>query len=240
MKKLILVLCLTFIGLSLAAQEDKKAPYLKSTVKVGTKATLKAKPLVVLKFKNEELDLGFENGESVLSSFPSDAVHSVDVFKTAPSTEKYGERGKNGVVVVTLKNNDDNKALFKKLKAGKPLPTLIKTNVDVGVDSKTSLSLHPSIEVVDGVIKFKGDNSSRYFSTDVQPTVAVSFKGQRVILNESIGTLSMVDMNLAKSIDLIRSTDASPESKNILILVELKENSKAKKFFRKLKRAQKK
>ncbi|MBO3700514.1 hypothetical protein [Roseivirga sp. E12] len=238
MGKLTFALFFTFMGLSLTAQNTQKAINQKPGVLVNSRDSSDIKPLIILKVDSDELDLGFENGEEILSGISTEAVRSVDVLKAGSDTGKYRERGKNGVVIVTLKSNEDNKTLFKKVKSGKSLPTLVKTDVKVEIDNKTSFSLHPSVEVIDGVIKFKGNTTKRWFATENTPPIALSFKGNRIIAGQPFA-LDMVDMQLIESIEFIQSTDGNPKAGYALVLLELKESARAKRFFRKLKRAQK-
>ena len=40
---------------------------------------------------------------SDLSKYNSEAIQSITVLKDAAATEKYGEKGKNGVIILKLK-----------------------------------------------------------------------------------------------------------------------------------------
>lgn len=235
MKKLILTLCLTFIGLSLFGQNEKKTPYLKSKVRVGTKATLEVKPLVILKFNDEELDLGFENGEDVLSSFGAELMESIEIYKDGASTEKYGERGKNGVVLVTLKSNNDNKVLFKKLKSGGQLPSLIKTDVDISVSEKTSFSLDPSRFFENGKLNIRGKSQLR--TGDINPVIILELGNEQIQLDK-LSDLERFDVKYLRSINVMKSKTDKNDTDTIV--VDLVKNSKTKRLFRKLKRSLKK
>jgi|GEM_PF-4092340 len=234
MKKLILVTCLVFTAISLFGQSGNTGSDRNSEI------NLELKPLIILKFNNQELDLGFENGEGVLSSFGPELMKSLEIYKKGATTEKYGERGKNGVVVVTLKNGNDSREIFKRLKSGESLPILINTKVDKEANNHTAISLPPSIEVVGGVIKFKGEKPT-WLTTDntKQISIAVALAGKRVVLDD-LQQLRPVNEVPVKSIELIQTTETTAEQYYDMLLVTLKKNSVGKRFFRKLKRSLKK
>ncbi|RZK60842.1 MAG: hypothetical protein EOO95_17385, partial [Pedobacter sp.] len=51
-------------------------------------------------------------------------IQSVSVLKDAAATSLYGDKGKNGVLIITTKNNDFRKASYTELKLDTNTPTL--------------------------------------------------------------------------------------------------------------------
>jgi hypothetical protein len=50
---------------------------------------------------------GKETDETELSKLKADAIHSFRIYKDAAAVKKYGEKGKNGVIVIETKGNED-------------------------------------------------------------------------------------------------------------------------------------
>ena len=89
------------------------APLTGSTIRVGSSAN-NIEPNVSIKMDNGNPDttplyiVSTPDGEKELAGFenikPED-IQSINVLKDKSATSKYGEKGKNGVIIITLKKN---------------------------------------------------------------------------------------------------------------------------------------
>jgi len=59
------------------------------------------KPLIIID--------GKEANENIIKALKTTSIESVNILKDASAIKKYGEKGKNGVIVIILKNGDDEK-----------------------------------------------------------------------------------------------------------------------------------
>lgn len=86
---------------------------LKEAVEVNEDSNVK--PLIKIRStgpqeKNTPLYIidGKESSEKVLQNLNPDSVESIYVLKDDSATKKYGEKGENGVVIISLKKNKDS------------------------------------------------------------------------------------------------------------------------------------
>ena len=68
-------------------------------------------PLYVIKNGGKYLKLKFSGGKSPLSTISNDAIAEVEVLKNTSATDVFKEDGKNGVIILTLKEQDLQKTL---------------------------------------------------------------------------------------------------------------------------------
>ncbi len=69
-----------------------------------SRANMLGSPLTIVKYgKKELLSRDFKNN-SVLKIINPNDISSIDILKDKESIEKYGEDGKNGVIIVTIKD----------------------------------------------------------------------------------------------------------------------------------------
>jgi TonB-dependent SusC/RagA subfamily outer membrane receptor len=95
MKKIIYIFALLlFVGYSSFAQETKKEGSIKLINQNTSQQNLPA-PLYIL----DEVEMPSND----LGSLKSDDIESIQVLKEGKAIEPYGEKGKNGVVIITTK-----------------------------------------------------------------------------------------------------------------------------------------
>lgn len=88
------------------------APLDQSAIKKENKEVkfnVSRKPVVQITLQNKEKPLYIINGEmlnSIPESISPDDIESISVLKDSSAIDAYGERGRNGVVVVTMKQNN--------------------------------------------------------------------------------------------------------------------------------------
>lgn len=64
-------------------------------------------PLYVVKVDNKSLEFDARKKQNLdLNSIDPNSINSVSVLKGEDAIEKYGEKGTNGVVIITIKNFD--------------------------------------------------------------------------------------------------------------------------------------
>lgn len=239
MKRLLIASFLILVALHIQAQSP--------IVKINdldlkkTKTELDSlKPLVTVELKGEKFLVDYIDSEDILNAISTKSIKSIGVIKGMSATNLYGEKGTNGVISLTLFDTESNVAFFEKLKNGKALPSLINTDVNVGVDDKTSFSLSPSQNIENGKIETTGKSWLRLQENN--PLVRLRLNGEEVELDQ-LSKLDKLDMNLIKSIDVqryVEDKDNLNSDGRDVISVSLKKTSKTRRFFRKLKRAQKK
>ncbi len=103
MKRLIytFTLLLLFVGIASFAQETKKEGTIKQTNQNATQQNL-ANPLFVL----DDVEMIGND----LGSIKPEEIESIDVLKEKKAVEPYGEKGKNGVVIITTKKYKEKKS----------------------------------------------------------------------------------------------------------------------------------
>ena len=239
MKRLLIVSLLLIATLHIQAQSPRVKISDLELEKTKTKLD-SLKPLVSLELKGEKFLVDYLDSEEVLNGISPNSIKSIGVIKGVSATNLYGEKGVHGVIYLTLLNTESNVALFEKLKNGKTLPSLINTDVNVGVDDKTYFSLSPDQNIENGKIETSGKGwLSRQ---ENNPLIRLRLIDEEIELDQ-LSKLDKLDMSLIKSIDVQRHV----EGKDNLnsggrdgIKVTLIKAPKTKKFFRKLKRAQNK
>lgn len=238
MKRLLIASFLILVSLHIQAQSP--------TVKISdldlkkTKTELDSlRPLVAVELKGEKFLIDYLDSEYILNAISPKSIKSIGVIKGMSATNLYGEKGINGVISLRLLDTESNVAFFEKLKSGKTLPSLINTDVNVGVGDRTSFSLSPSQNIENGKIETTGKSWLRLQENN--PLVRLSLSGEEVELDQ-LSKLDKLDMNLIKSIDVQRHVegkdDLNSDGRDV-IRVTLIKTPKTKRFFRKLKRAQK-
>lgn len=111
---------------------------------IKTRGTKDGQPLIVLDGKIIEVskDVNFEtmNSEEQFSSLLNinvEDIESITVLKNDAATKVWGDKGANGVIVITTKSKDDVKELVKKL----PGAEIDDGNITVGGKSVAKITL---------------------------------------------------------------------------------------------------
>ncbi|MRT92756.1 M56 family metallopeptidase [Ancylomarina sp. 16SWW S1-10-2] len=113
----------------------------KTTVEVSSKGNTKNPPLYIVD--------GVEfNGDKSMKDIDPNDIETMNVLKGKSAIEKYGAKGKNGVIEITSKKNIDLKKKSKKRKS-------------IKIKGKTK---NPPLYIIDGV-EYKGDKSMK----DIDP-----------------------------------------------------------------------
>ncbi len=90
---------------------------------------------------------GKEITKSEMEKIDPDKIESIDVIKNKEFTKKYGEKGKDGVVLITLKKDEQTSQTFK-----------VQSNSPLKFGDANSFGKQPLI-IVDGVIEMQDVNN---------------------------------------------------------------------------------
>ncbi len=191
-----------------------KPDNLKEVVVVGKKAT----PLYVIDGKEQDNDFN-------LNSIDPENIQRVDVLKDNTATEKYGEKGKHGVVLITTKK--ENPVVIA---MGKPATVNIKME-ELYIGILNPVTVQSNVDVQDLVVSVSNGsvsgNNGRYMVSVVKTglvTIIVSKSGNGEILGSFKFNAVRVpdnikDMNELKAAKLLKVADKTVSSIDNAILV---------------------
>jgi aminopeptidase-like protein len=84
-----------------------------------SRANMIASPLTIIKYWNKEYKSSTSNKGGALGMIDPKDISSINILKTQEQTQKYGDDAKNGVIIVTIKDEkagEFSKALKKRKK----------------------------------------------------------------------------------------------------------------------------
>ena len=118
---------------SLAAQAGKNADVKVRVLNLG--GSPESKPMIIVD--------GIEASSTILSALNPDRIASISVLKDASATQLYGDKGKNGVILITLKTEEEYQESLK------------RRNSDEKASDRVKISSVRSVGVSDGLDKKK-------------------------------------------------------------------------------------
>ena len=214
MKKL-LIIALLFSQIGLFAQEMK--------IRTNEKGK---KPLIVLSHDGKQYMLT----EEELDAFDPISIKSINVFK-GESAMLYGEKAKDGVVLISLKDNKMGTASFEKIKSSlsqvKSPPMLPKSpsfNIN-SLPEEERDGIHSEIEV----------EALDQLPSNMLIIVVYDKKLSKIVRKG----LDEIPADIIKSLSVYKDYENKSKfdaiNKEGVVLIQLKQTKAAKKAFRKLK-----
>ena len=82
-----------------------------------SRANMIGSPLTIVKYGKKEYKSSISNKDGALGMIDPKDISSINILKTQEQTQKYGDDAKNGVIIVTIKNEkagEFSKALKRK------------------------------------------------------------------------------------------------------------------------------
>jgi hypothetical protein len=112
MKIIKVLIILLLMGSASYAQRESSAPGSGTVIRLDGPVRKGPKPLYVIVHEKKEYELDSAKAKNVLNP---DKIKSMHVVMQPALDARYKEKGKNGVILITL-NEENNSAAFKELK----------------------------------------------------------------------------------------------------------------------------
>lgn len=191
-------------------------------------------PLYTINLDGKTISLG---KFGTLENIDPNWISSINVLKGQSAYSLYGNKGKDGVVIIDLKSSDESRAYFEEeLKRYKHL-TEINELQDASHTETQENTITPSSTSV--TVKAKGQ-----FNYLENPPLVVIELGEERLEMQTIGKLNTINTELIDEINVLKDKASlalyKAEDKPGIVLIKLKDNKKSAKEFKKIKKAIKK
>lgn len=155
---------------------------------------------------------GKEATSSVMGAIRPDAIESVSILKDDAATKTYGDKGKNGVILITLKNNGPTVV-------GVSTDKKQSTELSTTISTSSSNSSNSGVRGVGGVY-MNGDKASLEDATIYVDNVKIDLKGRK--LEDIVPADQIESISVSKS----TSVDNGGTNQNGEIYITTKKNAK--------------
>ncbi|PWL32178.1 hypothetical protein [uncultured Roseivirga sp.] len=191
-------------------------------------------PLYTINLDGKTISLG---KFGTLENIDPNWISSINVLKGQSAYSLYGNKGKDGVVIIDLKSSDESRAYFEEeLKRYKHL-TEINELQDASHTETQENTITPRSTSV--TVKVKG----QFNYLENPPLVVVELGDERLEM-QTIGKLNTLNTELIDEINVLKDKASlalyKAEDKPGVVLIKLKDNKKSAKEFKKIKKAIKK
>lgn len=192
------------------------------------------RPLIEINYQGEKVSLGkFGN----LNDLSPEWVSSITVLKDKSAVALYGKDGKDGVIIIELKQSPESKEYFEK----EALQHKKLTRIDKYQDaSNSSFSDEKTrLNVPNQAIKIQGEIDY----LDNPPMIILELGDEKLELGQ-VQDLDEVKIGLIDEIEVLKDSDSlkryNAENRSGVVVMKMKSGKKSAKAFKKLKKAQKK
>lgn len=239
MKKPILAICALFLSLSAFSQSFTTTKTSDASETSTLEITNAKKPLIVIDYKSEKINLRSSSKGLNLSDIELHLVERFEVIKGVTAKSKFGKNAQNGVILLYLKKNKAAKSMFQDLKARLDKGLLIDIDKKMGIDKNTGFPIGKPDE-------FSINNSQEPAKLSIlrpgrmesNTIFIMSLNGKERLIKDTSGLNKLASSSL-KSFDLLKDKESkaryNSKGKDVLIVI-FKSSKEAKRFFRKLKK----